>query len=174
MRHFRSYRGSRRSSGRPRGSTRSAKYIVNQAGASEAAGTIAVSIAVGTDNTTLGQTGGTDIAVPVGAKITVIDMFMPKVNLGAATANFITWSLQRTRTGQAIIRPDTAGGSPLRNNILLTGVLGLGAGQNNSLHIRYKIPPKFQRVADGDVWNVVNRNDLVVSTQYLFIYKVHM
>ncbi len=158
----------------PRGSTRSAKYIVQSGPSTEAAGVIAVSIAVGTDNATLGQTGPTDVAVPVGSKITKIEMFMPKVNLGAATADFVTWSLQRTQTGQAIVNPISQAGNPLRRNVLLTGNLGLGAGQNNNLHIKYKIPKKYQRIGDGDVWNVVNNNGLATSAFYQFIYKVFM
>ncbi len=171
VRHFRGSRGSRRRS-LPRSTIRSAKYIVNQAGASEAAGLIAVSIAVGTDNTTLGQSTGSDIAIPVGSKIAVIDIFMPKVNLGASTANFIHWSIQRIGTSQAVLNPINAGGNPLRKNILLSGVLGLGAGQNNQLHVRYKIPTKYQRIGDGDVWSLVMNNGLAVSTIYQFIYKV--
>ncbi len=174
MRHFRSFRGSRRRSGLPRGSTRSAKYIVIAGPVSEAAGTIAVSLVNGTDNASLGQTGGSDIAVPVGAKITSFDIFMPKVNLTGASANFITWTLQRTLTGQAIVNPLSAPGNPLRKNIMITGVVGLGTGQNNQIHIKFKVPPKFQRVGDGDVWNLVNDNNGVVSAYYYCIYKVHM
>ncbi len=173
MRHFRSYRGSRRKS-MPRSTIRSVKYIVSQSGASEAAGLTAVTILKGVDNTTLGQTGQTDVDVPTGAKVAQIEIFMPKVNLGSATANFITWTLQHTKTGQAVKNPDSLAGNALRTNVMLTGVLGLGAGQNNNLHIKYKIPPKFQRIADGDIWNLVNDNGLAVSTFYYFIYKVYM
>ncbi len=171
MRHFRGSRGGRRRS-IPRSTIRSAKYIVNIAGSSEAAGTQAKTIALGTDNTTLGQTTTTDFNIPVGSKIAKIEIFSPKVNLGAATANFITWSLQHIRTGQSVTSPITSGGNPLRNNIMLTGMLGLGAGQNNNLHISYRIPPKMQRMADGDSWTLVMDNGLAVSTQYQFIYKV--
>ncbi len=171
MRHFRSYRGSRRRS-IPRSTIRSAKYIVQVAGASEAVGLQAHTMILGTDNATLGQTSATDVAVPTGAKVSIIDISMPKVNLGAATANFVHWCIQRTVTGQALINPINASGNPLRKNILLTGVLGLGAGQNNNLHIRFKIPPKYQRIADGDVWSVVMNNGLVTSAIYQFIYKV--
>ncbi len=156
----------------PRGSTRSAKYEVEVGAMSEGAGLIAHTMALGADNTTLGQTGVTDFNVPVGSKITLFDIRMPKVNLGAATANFIHWSIQRSQFGQAVVNPAVAGGNPLRKNILLSGVLGLGAGQNNSLHIRYKVPKKFQRIGDGDVWSIVNTNGLAVSTIYEFIYKV--
>ncbi len=171
MPRFRSYRGSRRR-GLPRSTVRSVKYIVDQAGSSEAAGLTAVTICKGVDNATLGQTGPTDIDVPTGAKIAKIELWMPKVNLGAGTANFITWTIQRTNTGQAVVSPNVMGGNPLRQNVMLTGVIGLGAGQNNQLHVTYKVPPKFQRITDSQVWSVVNDNGLAVSTIYKFMYKV--
>ncbi len=158
----------------PRGSTRSAKYIVNRAGATEAAGIIVSAIVQGTDNTTLGQSSSTDTNVPVGCKVKVFDIFMPKVNLGAATANFIIWSIQRLESGQAVTNPSSAGGNPLRKNIMMMGMLGLGAGQNNSLHIRYKVPKRLQRMGDGVNWQIVNDNGLAVSTKYMVIYKVFM
>ncbi len=156
----------------PRGMSRSAKYTVEQAGSSEAAGIQAITMAKGTDAQTLGQSGPTAFNVPVGSKITLFDIRMPKVNLGAGTANFIHWSIQRTLTGQSVLNPISSGGSPLRKNIMLSGVLGLGAGQNNSLHIRYKVPKRFQRMGDGDVWQIVNNNGLACSTIYEFVYKV--
>jgi len=172
MRHFRGYRGSRRSS-IPRSTVRSAKYIVVVASASEASGTNAVTMALGTDNATLGQTGVTDTAVPVGAKIASFEIFMPKVNL-AATANFITWTIQRTLSGQSVVNPLSAGGNAIRKNILLTGVVGLGEGQNNQLHVKFKIPKKYQRIGDGDVWNIITDNTSAVTTFYYIIYKIFM
>ncbi len=173
MRHFRSFRGSRRRSS-PRPTARYGKYIVFVAGASEAAGLTATTMFKGVDAATLGQTGVTDVDVPVGARIEQVEIFMPKVNLGAATANFIVWSIQRTLFGQSVLDPITAGGKANRKNILLTGVVGLGAGQNNSLHVKYRIPKKFQRIGDGDVWSLVTNNGLAVSTMYYIIYKVVM
>ncbi len=156
----------------PRGSTRSAKYIVQVAEASESSGLWAHTMCTGTDNETLGQTSVLNTAVPTGAKIKVFDIRMPKVNLGAGTANFIHWTIQRTLTGQSVINPVGSGGSPLRTNIMLSGVIGLGAGQNDKMHIRFKVPPKYQRIADGTVWNVVGNNGGAVSAVYEFIYKV--
>ncbi len=144
------------------------------AGASEAAGLQAHTMASGKDLGVLGQTGVTDAEVPVGAKIVLFDIRMPKVNLGAGTANFIHWSIQRTEVGQAIQNPITAGGDPKRTNILLSGVIGLGAGQNNSLHIRYKVPKRYQRIKDGNVWSLVMNNGLAVSAIYEIVYKVFM
>ncbi len=158
----------------PRSTVRSAKYIVVEGPVSEAAGIIAVPFIKGVDNAALGQSGVTDFDVPVGAKVAKVEIFMPKVNLGSGTANFIHWTLQRTSTGQSVVNPITAGGSPLRTNIMLTGVLGLGAGQNNQLHVTFKIPPKYQRIADGQVWQIVHDNGLVVSATYMFIYKIFM
>ncbi len=172
-RHY-SRRMGRRRGNIPRSTVRSVKYIVNQAGASSGAGLEAVTMIQGVDNATLGQTGATDVAVPTGAKISKIEIFMPKVNLGENTANFVTWSIQHTRTGQAVVSPILQGGNPLRSNVMLTGVIGLGQGQNSGLHIKYDIPASLQRVRDGDLWVIVNNNGLAVSTQYMFIYKVFM
>ncbi len=171
MRHFRGFRGGRRSR-TPRTTARTAKYILSQAGASEAAGLSVVNMATGTDNVTLGQASVADVDIPVGSRIEKFEIFMPKVNLGAATANFITWSIQRIVTGQSVLNPISAGGNPLRKNILLTGQMGLGAGQNNSLHVKFNVPRKFQRIGDGDQWILVNNNGLAVSTSYYIIYKV--
>ncbi len=170
----RGFRGSRRRNTGMRPIVRTAKYIVVSGPATEAAGINVVTLNAGTDNATLGQTGVTDVTVPVGARITKMEIFMPKVNLGAATANFITWSIQHINTGQSVVNPITAGGGPLRQNIVLTGVLGLGAGQNNSLHIKFRIPKRFQRIGDGQGFSIVTENFLAVSTFYYIIYKVEM
>ena len=171
MPYRRGYRGSRRRSLRAPIS-RSVKYIVVEGPVSEAAGIIAVGIGKGVDSETLGQSGPTDIDIPVGSRIESMEIFMPKVNLGSATANFITWSIQHTRQGQSVVSPTSAAGSGNRRNIILTGVLGLGAGQNNQLHIKFRIPKQFQRLSKGDAWNIVNENGLVVSAFYYVIYKV--
>ncbi len=174
MRHFRGSRGSRRRNGMPRSSIRSAKYIVVDGPNTEGVGLTAFTIAIGKDNAVLGQTSVTDKDIPVGAKIAQIELFMPKVNLGASTANFIHWSIQRTLVGQAVQNPITAGGDAKRSNIMLTGVLGLGQGQNSSTHVTFKVPTKYQRMQDGMIWNIVNNNFLAVSTTYYFIFKVFM
>jgi len=170
MRHFRGFRGSRRRS--TRAPQRSVKYIVIVGPTSAAAGTEVVSVATGVDNTTLGQTGTLDISIPTGSRIESMEIWMPKVNLGAATANFITWTIQHTRQSQSVINPLVIAGNANRRNVILTGVLGLGAGQNNQLHIKFRIPKQFQRMAEGDAWSIVNDNGLVVSTFYYIIYKV--
>ncbi len=171
MPFHRGFRGSRRRSIVPRGSTRSAKYIVNIAVASEVAGTQAHTIINGADNTTLGQASTTDVGVPVGSKVARIEIFMPKVNL-AAVANIITWTIQRTESGQSVVSPISSGGNPLRKNILLTGMIALGEDQNNSLHVKYNVPKRYQRIADGNVWSLVMDNGNTTTTQYQFIYKV--
>jgi len=158
----------------PRGSTRSSKYIVQQAASSEAAGTQVVSMCLGADDAVLSQSGSADITVPVGAKVKELDIRMPKVNLGAATANFIHWTIQRIQPSQAVLSPILTAGSTLRRNVMLSGVIGLGAGQNNSLHVKYKIPKTFWRMGDGQSWQLVMDNGLACSTVYQIIYKVFM
>ncbi len=155
----------------PRGSTRSAKYIIDVASSSESSGLQAQTVINAQDGETLGQTSGTSALVPTGSKVMLLDLRMPKVNL-SATANFVHWSIQRTQSGQSVINPISMGGNPLRKNVLLSGIIGLGDSQNNGLHIRYKIPKKFQRMGDGDVWSIVNNNTSAVSTVYQFMYKV--
>ncbi len=167
---YRSFRGFRKRNSR-RNITRSVKYIIVQAPSSEAVGTIVVPIGKGVDNATLGQTSSVDIDIPTGCRIESMEIWMPKVNL-AATANFVTWTIQHLQTGQAVQNPITPGGNPLRKNIILTGNVGLGEGQNNQLHVRFKIPKKFQRMGDGDNWQIVNNNTTAVSTFYYVIYKV--
>ncbi len=171
MRHFRGFRGSRRRS-IPRSTVRSVKYIVVSGPSTESSGIQAVTMITGTDNATPGQSSVTDVAVPTGAKVSQIEIFMPKVNLGAGTANFVTWTIQRTQSGQSVKDPLTISGNALRKNVLLSGVLGLGAGQNNNLHIKYKVPPKFQRIGDGDQWIIVTNNGLATSAFYYIIYKI--
>ncbi len=158
----------------PRAMVRSATYRIVDGPQTDAAGLVVTPIALGTDNATLGQTSVVDNAIPVGAKIQSIEIFMPKVNLGSATANFITWTIQRTLSGQSVVNPLTAGGNPIRKNIMLTGCIGLGTGQNNSLHIKFRVPKRFQRIGDGDSWALVTENTLAVSAQYIIIYKVYM
>ncbi len=173
MRHFRGSRGTRRR-GMPRSTVRSVKYIVVSGPSTESAGIQAVVMVNGQDNTTLGQTSVTDVDVPTGAKIASFEIFMPKVNLGAATASFVTWSIQRTSQGQSVVNPIDAGGNGLRNNIMLTGVIGAGAGQNNQLHVKFKVPPKYQRVGDNQKWQIISNNSLATSAFYYIIYKVFM
>ncbi len=153
-------------------STRGVKYIIVEGPQTDAAGLIVTPLAIGTDNATAGQTGVTDTAIPVGAKIVSMDIWMPKVNLGAASANFITWSIQHLQQGQGVVNPISAGGSPLRKNIVLSGVIGLGTGQNNNLHIKFKVPKRFQRMGDGDSWQLCVDNTSAVSTLYYIIYKI--
>ena len=99
---------------------------------------------------------------------------MPKVNFVASAANFITWSIQRTLSGQSVVNPLLAGGNAIRKNIILTGVIAIGTGQNNQLHVRFKVPRRFQRIGDGDAWSIVTENNTAVSAFYYIIYKVIM
>ncbi len=151
--------------------TRSVKYIIVSGPATDAAGLVVVGIGKGVDNATLGQTSVTDIDIPTGSRIESMEIWMPKVNL-AGSANFITWTIQHLRQGQGVINPLTAGGSGNRRNIILTGIVGLGTTQNNNLHIKFRVPKQFQRVADGDSWQIATDNTSAVSALYYIIYKV--
>lgn len=155
----------------PRGSTRSRKYTVDQAEASEIAGIQAFILATGTDNDTLGQTAATDNAVPTGSKIMLLDLRAVFGNL-VAINDFVYWSIQLRRSGQANLNPLSPGGSPLLKNIMLSGLFSIGKEQNKTLHIRYKIPKALQRVADGNIWAFVTNNGAVTTTAMQCVYKV--
>ncbi len=155
----------------PRGSTRSTKYIVLKAEASEATGIQSFLMTEGKDNTTLGQTSGVDNDVPVGSKIALLDLRAVFGNL-VAINDFIFWSIQLRHTGQANLDPLLQGGSPLRSTVMLSGLFSIGKEQNKTLHIRYKIPKSMQRVKDGDIWVFVTNNGAITTTAFQVVYKV--
>ncbi len=172
MRHFRSFRGSRRRSMQP--AIRTAKYIIVSGPSSAGAGIEAVTMAIGTDNATLGQTGVTDTAVPTGCKIESFEIFMPKSSVSADVADFVQWTIQKIDSGQSVVNPITAGGDPLRKNIMLSGSLVCGFAQNNGLHVKYRVPKGKQRMGDGQLWTLVNNNQRATQVHYYIIYKVQM
>ncbi len=151
--------------------SRSSKYIVDKAEASQSAGLINFTMVTGTDNASLGQSSAVDTAVPVGSKITLLDIRCVYGNL-VAINDFIYWSIQRKSSGQANLNPLSPGGNALRKNILLSGLFSVGKEQNFTQHIRYKIPKKFQRIADGDVWAFVTDNGAITTVANQVVYKV--
>lgn len=155
----------------PRGASRSIKYIVDEPEASETAGLQSFTMVVGTDNATLGQTGATDTAIPVGSKIKLFDIRAVFGNLTSIN-DFIYWSIERKASGQGTVNPKSPGGNPLRKNILLSGLFMVGKDQNRVLHVRYKVPKKYQRIADGDTWRLNYDLGVVTTTAKQVVYKV--
>lgn len=155
----------------PKGSTRSSKYIVDQAEASEAVGQHSFTLALGTDNDSLGQSSATDSAVPTGSKIRLFDLRAVFGNL-VAINDFVYWCIQRRTSGQSVLNPVSPGGNPLRKNILLSGLFSVGKEQNKTLHIRYKVPKRYQRIADGDSWTFTYNLGQITTTAMQVVYKV--
>ncbi len=157
----------------PRGSTRNSKNIVDEIQATSGTTKKTWSVVLGTDDATLGQTNGQDIAVPTGAKIKQISFLTCWGNITGVSA-FCHWSIQKFHSGQASVNPQFQAGDPLRKNILMSGIICIGQFQNASLDIKYKIPKAFQRVADGDTWALVTNSSVNVDTVKQAIYKVFM
>ncbi len=155
----------------PRGSTRSKKYQVVVAPASESAGKVNFEMAKAVDNAALGQTSVTDSVVPVGSKITELRIRWQ----GASLANVAVighWSLQHLAAGQATVDPKVAGGDPLFKNIMLSGMLSVGFNQNSGLNLVYKVPKKFWRLGDTESWQLVTNFNNVMTVSKEVIYKV--
>ncbi len=172
MRHYRTGRGRSRSNGL--GSViNSFKKILNFAPASVAGGVSgALAVAVGTDSLTSGQTGPTDGTVPTGSIIKFITFQHARQNL-VNIAAYLHWTVQYTLSGQSSISANVVGGSPQRNQVLKQGMICVGQNQNVNVTVRFKIPPKFQRLREGMTWLFVSEVDQVSNTASQVIYKFY-
>ncbi len=164
----------RRSSPRVvRNPVQSYKKVLNFAPASRAAAaSVTVTMATGTDSVAAGQTGPTDSAVPTGSMITSIDIQASFANL-VGIASFLFLTVQHLRSGQGNIDPQAIGGDPQRNQVHLQLQRSLGMNQNRDFHIRFKIPKKYQRVREGDLWRLVTKGDTIRTDAYQIIYKFY-
>ncbi len=149
------------------------KKVINVAPTSRlAATTIGDNITVGTDSVAAGQTGPTDAAVPTGSVLKFIEIQFTVGNL-VLVNDFVHWALGLYHSGQTPPSPIVIGGSPLRNQIHRQGMFTVGQQQNSTHVIKFKIPPRFQRVREGDFWQFT-RNYSAVSTDALqIIYKFY-
>ncbi len=156
----------------PRTVVQSFKKVINQAPASITAGLQVIPISLGIDNVTVGQTSAIDVNVPTGAVIKYIEIQHALGNL-AATACFIHASIQQIHDGQSVVGPDVVGGNPRRNQVFHQALYQVGDAQSNTRVYRFKVPKKFQRVREGDVWQMVWRNSETVSSAAQVIYKFY-
>ncbi len=155
----------------PRGSTRSVKYVVDEAQGTSGVAKAVFILAVGVDNATLGQTGATDVSVPTGGKIKQINIMSCWGSI-TGVSTFLHWSIQRILSGQSSLDPTTVGGNPFRRNVMMQGMQCIGDKQNATVDIKYKIPKKFWRLADGDQWAFVTKSSTNVDTVKQAIYKI--
>ncbi len=170
MRHFRSFRGSRRRSIAP--VIQSYKKVLNQAPVSRAAGTFTTSLAVGQDSVAAGQTSVSDSNVPTGAIIKYIEITHACGNAGTAPA-FVWTAIQYILDGQSIIVPDVVGGNPRRNQVLHQTMFQIGPDQSNVRTYKFKIPKQFQRIREGMSWQFVRVFDVTTSEAVQTIYKFY-
>jgi len=157
----------------PRGSTRSSKYVVEKASASEGTGKIDFVMAKGVDNATLGQVSVVDVDVPTGGKIKLLDIRISYASL-TNVATFVHWTIQHLEAQQSSIDPLAVGGSSRRKNVMLSGIKSVGFNQNSDMHIRYKIPKSMWRMADDVQWLFVTNSTQVFTTVKEVVYKVFM
>lgn len=171
MPFHRGSRGSRR--GSMRAVIQSYKKVINHAPASRAAdANINLALSAGVDSVAAGQTGPVDANVPTGAIIKYFLIKFGVTNLVSATV--FTWvAIQRLHSGQSIIGPDTVGGNPQRNQIHHQDFFCTGKDQNQNRTIKFKVPAKFQRVREGDKWNLTIKSDLVTGMGAQIIYKFY-
>lgn len=171
MRRFRSRPMGRRSGVRP--VIQSFKKVLFVAPASRAAATSLNQVLTeGEDSIAAGQTGATDAGVPTGSMIKYIEIQYAVTNL-VAIASHMTLSIQRTHSGQAPIVSNAIGGSPQRNQVHLMKMYNIGQNQNSNHTIRFKVPAKYQRVREGDKWQINRVCDTVFTDAILVIYKFY-
>ncbi len=126
------------------------KHIIQLAPASVSAGLRVNTLVTGVDAFS-GQTSVTDSATETGRIIEKLDIQLTIANLVNIALN--VWvSVQHLRSGQSTIDPRATGGSPQRNQVHLQLLRMVGQSQNQTFHIKFRIPKKFQRVREGDLW----------------------
>ncbi len=155
----------------PKGSTRGVKYVIDEALTTSGTTKKNFDLVIGVDNETLGQSSSTDKNVPSGAKVKQINIMTCWGSI-TGVSTFVHWSIQRTKSGQSSINPTAVGGDPLRTNVMMQGMQCVGEFQNAAVDIKYKIPKKFWRIADGDKWIFTSISSTNVDTVKQAIYKV--
>ncbi len=166
VRHFRNFRGSRRRSMRPVINTY--KQVQLHAPASVPAGKVAYTLSIGVDNYT--GPGATNSEVPTGARIESITILGAVVNL-VAIAAFNALTIQNLHTSQATVDPLAVGGNAQRNQVHKTSYKMIGQNQNSNVSFVFRVPPKFQRVREGDKWMLVLNVNQITTQSFYVIYK---
>ncbi len=139
--------------------------------ASRAAATnILHGILTGVDNYTGPSAANNE--VPTGAKVMSVLVMATFSNLVLISA-LLHLHIQFFRTGTPVVTPGAVGGSSSRNTIVSTKMFFIGQNQNTSLVFLVKIPKIFQRIREGDTWNIVYRADAVFASATQVIYKFY-
>ncbi len=165
------YRRRRRMSS-PRSVIQSFKKVINHAPASLTTATQTWKASTGTDSVAAGQTSATDFAVPTGSIIKYIEFQWCQQNL-VNVAAFTHLQVIRLHSGQVTVAPNAVGGSPIRNQVHHQECFCLGQNQNVNRVIRFKVPKKFQRVREGDIWQLNTITDQVSTGVCQILYKFY-
>ncbi len=171
MRHFRSFRGSRRRGGL--GTViKSYKKVLNILEAGYGAGNREIVISLAKDSLSVGQTTNIDPDVPTGCIIKFIELQFSVTNVTAGNV-YINTTFGYRLAGQSVKVATAIGGDPQRNQILHQAQFGIGANQNFTRTFRFKIPKQFQRQKEGMRLEFVWSNNESVNTQTQVIYKLY-
>lgn len=163
----------RRRSRSPRTVVQSYKKVLNYAPASRLASTNQVyGLSTGVDSVAAGQTSAIDDNVPTGSIIKQIEIQYSTQNL-VNVAAFLWISIQRIHSGQGQVNPQTVGGNPQRNQVHFQRLRSMGQNQNVDNTIIFKVPKKFQRVREGDAWQLVTQCSEVFTDACQVIYKFY-
>lgn len=148
------------------------KKVLNFAPVSQAAGSRNINLANGVDSVAAGQTGPTDDDVPTGCIIKSfnIDVSLAQIVGGAIFAHY---SIQKLHTSQPSVASNVVGGNPTRNQVHRQYMKSIGENQNFNQTIRFKIPPKFQRMREGDIWLLEITTSGTVVQAFQCIYKFY-
>ena len=151
--------------------TQSYKQVSVDGPASRTASTTIIhNIVNGVDNYT-GPTAA-NAEVPTGAVVKSIDIQCAFSNLVSVSA-LLFLTIQLKRDGQTTLAPNAQGGSPGRNRVFYTRMVFLGEDQNSNYHFRFKVPKKFQRIREGDQWNIAYTCNQVYTSATQAIYKFY-
>ncbi len=169
MRHFRGSRGGRRGSMRPVIMT--FKKVLDYAPASRTVDTVhQFNIAAGVDSVAAGQTTPTDVNVPTGSMVRFVEIQFSASNLVSQSEYF--WAtIQIKHTGQGVVSGRVVGGNPQRNQVFRQLQFQLGQNQSSNHVWKWKVPPKFQRLREGDVMVFTLESDVAHNSAVQIIYK---
>ncbi len=148
------------------------KKSINHVSASFTAGFQQEVLATGVDSIAAGQTTLTDGNVPTGSLIKYIEIQLAIANVVEA-ACFVNVAIQYRLSTQTAVDPDLVGGNPQRNQVLHQELFSVGGFQNSTHKFKFKIPKKFQRMREGQIWTLAWRNSATVSREVQAIYKFY-
>ncbi len=149
------------------------KKVLNDAPASRASATnISLNLAKGEDSVAAGQTGVIDPDVPTGCVIKYFEIQWSYANPTAGVI-FLHTTIQKLHSGQSPISPNVVGGNPQRNQVFHQSMRAISLNQNGNAVFRFKVPKKFQRMREGDVWQFNRIGNASFSDAIQVIYKFY-